>query len=296
MLLYLTEKLQWCNRMSESSENPSYVGDKAINIDDVLSKLRARVEELETEQEAWEHDKATWHAGYDQQTKEIKQLITARDKLKDRLSDFVCNHDSLAAKCSQLERRNTDLVEALKGLFKVFVRCYRHAWDSELDCEYLNTLYEQAQALSSAPATEDSSVVHPAKDQWNDGVPNKVYGSEWFIALLDDGEKVVLRALPEEYSYDYRTSDHTYYKAFRIKKWMQFPDSDFISYNVKTPVRDEYSGVEVHNKIAEQTAKIHSAMTKMDESDSGTLENLKAQQKATNNKVEETLKFLSGED
>lgn len=50
---------------------------------------------------------------------------------------------------------------------------------------------------------------------------------EWFIAKLDNGDRVVLRKLPEEYSFDYTTADGTYFKAFRLKSWMQFPDSKF---------------------------------------------------------------------
>lgn len=65
---------------------------------------------------------------------------------------------------------------------------------------------------------------------WNEGCPDKCYGSEWFIAKLDNGDKVVLTALPEEFSYDYKTADETYYKADRIKYWMQFSDSQFIPF------------------------------------------------------------------
>lgn len=69
------------------------------------------------------------------------------------------------------------------------------------------------------------------KQVWNDGAPDKTYGSEWFIAkLTDGGRKVVLRALHEDYTYDYTTADETYVMAFRVAKWMQFPDSDFIPY------------------------------------------------------------------
>jgi hypothetical protein len=40
---------------------------------------------------------------------------------------------------------------------------------------------------------------------------------------------VVLKALPEEYAYDFKTADETYIKADKIAKWMQFPDSDYKS-------------------------------------------------------------------
>ena len=65
---------------------------------------------------------------------------------------------------------------------------------------------------------------------WHKGHPNHVYGSEWFIAITVWGDKVVLKELPEEYSYDYTTADETYIKRDKIKKWMQFPNSNFIPY------------------------------------------------------------------
>lgn len=68
---------------------------------------------------------------------------------------------------------------------------------------------------------------------WRDGCPDKTHGTEWFIAKLDNGEKVVLRALPEEWSYDYKTADDTYYKASRVRQWMQFKDSEFIDVSTK---------------------------------------------------------------
>lgn len=69
--------------------------------------------------------------------------------------------------------------------------------------------------------------------KWNQGCPTKCYGSEWFIARLDNGDKVVLTALPEEFTYQYKTQDETYYSASRVKYWMQFPDSDFKPFNSK---------------------------------------------------------------
>jgi hypothetical protein len=63
---------------------------------------------------------------------------------------------------------------------------------------------------------------------WIDGYPNKIYASEWFIAQTKNRERVVLTALPEEYSYDFKTADETYIKKENIVRWMQFPDSQFI--------------------------------------------------------------------
>lgn len=63
--------------------------------------------------------------------------------------------------------------------------------------------------------------------EWHDGEPPKPWRHEWFIALTIHGDRVVLRSLPEEWTYDYKTADDTYMLAKNIKKWMQFPDSMF---------------------------------------------------------------------
>lgn len=63
---------------------------------------------------------------------------------------------------------------------------------------------------------------------WNEGVPTHVY-DEWFIAVTTYGDKVVLRALPEEYTYDYTTADGTYIMRDKIARWMQFPESEYVT-------------------------------------------------------------------
>lgn len=70
----------------------------------------------------------------------------------------------------------------------------------------------------------------PTEMKWHKGYPNLTYGSEWFIAKLDDGQRVVLTALPEEFTYDFKTADETYYMKYRIAYWMQFTDSEFIPF------------------------------------------------------------------
>lgn len=72
--------------------------------------------------------------------------------------------------------------------------------------------------------TENNSVMI-----WQDGAPQNKWFAEWFIAKLDNGQKVVLKRLSEENSYDFTTADETYYKEFRIAKWMNFPESEFFS-------------------------------------------------------------------
>jgi hypothetical protein len=63
---------------------------------------------------------------------------------------------------------------------------------------------------------------------WRDGAPPFPQDQEWFIAKTKHG-RMVLRALPEEHSYDYTTADHTYIVRANIEKWAQFPDSEYIA-------------------------------------------------------------------
>jgi hypothetical protein len=66
--------------------------------------------------------------------------------------------------------------------------------------------------------------------QWIPGHPDRIYGSEWFIAKLKNGASAVLIALPDEFSYDYKTADDTYYKRDWVVAWMQLLDSEFVSF------------------------------------------------------------------
>jgi hypothetical protein len=77
--------------------------------------------------------------------------------------------------------------------------------------------------------------------EWRDGAPQKPWSLEWFIAETTYGERIVLVALPDEWTYDFKTADETYIKADKIKRWMQFPDSQFIA-PVTSAVPLEQSG------------------------------------------------------
>ena len=80
---------------------------------------------------------------------------------------------------------------------------------------------------------------------WRDGPPPHPWDQEWFIGLLDNDGRVVLKALPEERSYDFRTADETYYSASRIKMWAQFPDSEYVSAPAPQ-LAQQGAGVPVH--------------------------------------------------
>jgi len=97
---------------------------------------------------------------------------------------------------------------------------------------------EQRDAVTTSRAADKARIAELEAEKarcfipegvWHEGCPRHPYGSEWFIAKLDNGQRVVLKELPEEHSYDYRTADETYYSAYRIAAWMQFPDSQYVA-------------------------------------------------------------------
>jgi hypothetical protein len=79
------------------------------------------------------------------------------------------------------------------------------------------------------PAAPPASA-QPAWATWHTGAPPKPWSEEWFIAETIYGDRVVLRSLPDEWTYDFKTADETYIKADRIKRWMQFFDSSYVAY------------------------------------------------------------------
>lgn len=67
------------------------------------------------------------------------------------------------------------------------------------------------------------------KLEWRDGAPPHPWDKEWFIAETTFGDRVALTALPEDWAYDFKTADDTYIKCDKIKRWMQFPDSNYVA-------------------------------------------------------------------
>lgn len=94
--------------------------------------------------------------------------------------------------------------------------------------------FEEAQlnAQHNARVRDAASTVadEGAKDemQWRDGAPPFPQNQEWFIAETTYGDRVVLCALPEGMRHDYKTADGTYLKSTRVKRWMQFPDCEYL--------------------------------------------------------------------
>lgn len=90
---------------------------------------------------------------------------------------------------------------------------------------------KMASELANGAGCDPSAVerkAEPVAWQWRNGAPPKPWSDEWFIAETTYGDRVVLRSLPEDWTYDFKTADDTYIKADKIKRWMQFPDSHYI--------------------------------------------------------------------
>lgn len=86
------------------------------------------------------------------------------------------------------------------------------------------------QHADAALTTEPAAPQVAEAVAWHRGEPPKPWCDEWFIAMTTYGDRVVLRSLPEDWAYDYKTADDTYIKADKIKAWMQFPDSQFVEF------------------------------------------------------------------
>ena len=67
---------------------------------------------------------------------------------------------------------------------------------------------------------------------WYEGAPPFPQDQEWFIAETIYGDKVVLRSLDEgrehKGNYAFKTADQTYMKQEIVKRWMQFPDCEYL--------------------------------------------------------------------
>ena len=94
--------------------------------------------------------------------------------------------------------------------------------------------------------------------EWREGSPPKPWSEEWFIALTTYGDRVVLRSLPEEYTYDFTTADSTYLRADKIAKWMQFPDSQYIAPYARAHELDKASHAA---ELREQAERFSEAVT-----------------------------------
>ena len=136
--------------------------------------------------------------------------------------DRVCASCPVAAECQtgkqQAEQRSDS--ERMEPVARV-----TGYYGGRCVIEPLNraTVLPTDMALYAAPQPVSQEPV-----AWIEGYPKDFYSEEWFIAITIYGDRVVLKALPENYSYDFTTADGTYMKKENVKRWMQFPDSEFL--------------------------------------------------------------------
>ena len=78
---------------------------------------------------------------------------------------------------------------------------------------------------------------------WRIGAPDRVSGSEWFIAKDKHGRRVVLRRLDDNHSYDYEDGSGTYYADGIVAAWMQFPDAHFLPPDTATESECPYAKI-----------------------------------------------------
>lgn len=96
---------------------------------------------------------------------------------------------------------------------------------------------EVAEELEKTAVSACSAPVSAMASKWHEGEPPFPQNQEWFIAEMTNKDRVVLMALSKEHSYDYQTADGTYLKAGTVKRWMQFPDCEYLPpKNVDTPL------------------------------------------------------------
>ena len=114
-------------------------------------------------------------------------------------------------------------------------------------------------------AAENVGLINSSVCTMQDGRPPfGFYASEWFIAKLKNGDYAALKALPEEYSYDYRTNDGTYYTEDWVVGWMQTPDTEYRP-NVKTPATDRIvAGIKAEAKSHDLNAFISHYSAELD--------------------------------
>lgn len=98
---------------------------------------------------------------------------------------------------------------------------------------YANEVERTHPALAADMRQRYALTAVPAQPlTWYDGAPPFPQDQEWFIAETIYGDRVVLRSLDEgrehKGNYAFKTADGTYVKTEVVKRWMQFPDCEYI--------------------------------------------------------------------
>ncbi len=114
------------------------------------------------------------------------------------------------------------------GISENRVEPTRHAYIHEASGEWVGT---KVTPLYAAPVPSPAPApVAPLT--WYDGPPPFPQDQEWFIAETTYGDRVCLVSLDEgrghKGNYAFKTADGTYIKEELVKRWMQFPDCEYL--------------------------------------------------------------------
>lgn len=90
---------------------------------------------------------------------------------------------------------------------------------------------------------------------WHEGAPPKPWCEEWFIAETTFNDRVVLKALPEEFAYDFKTADEIYIKKDKLRRWMQLPDSGYIPFAADSVLAEENRVLAEENRVLREALK-----------------------------------------
>ena len=165
--------------------------------------------------------------------------------------------DEHACHCDVVESAEGDMVdyEDYAALEQKLAESQREFRAADATIENLQMQLNAEREAKLALAAENAGLKNSSACTLQDGrPPHGFYASEWFIAKLKNGEYAALKALPEEYSHDYRTNDGTYYTKDWVVGWMQTPDTEYLP-NVKTPATDAFlaearvQGVEMFGEL-----------------------------------------------
>jgi hypothetical protein len=92
--------------------------------------------------------------------------------------------------------------------------------------------YKDGLAKQSTKCVEQSTEHVGEPVAWHEGRPPFPQDQEWFIAETIYGDKVVLRSLDDgresKFTYKFTTADGTYMAEKNVKRWMQFPDCEYL--------------------------------------------------------------------
>lgn len=148
---------------------------------------------------------------------------------RDQISDGVLTNEGAEPVLSQPAKVGS--VRFGKGIKERLVieaaqRHFEYALQPEVEEDRIERLRATIAAVH-APAPASVVLPETAAGVWHEGSPPNPWDSEWFLAKMAQGAFVVLRPLPEEYTYDFTTADGTYVMRKSIERWAQLSGSEY---------------------------------------------------------------------